>query len=115
MNRAGGRRALAEALIVAKNEGSVLDNRRATGSAELNAAEGRDCRPIEEIAGVKNTVAIKHVGGAVQLVCAGFGNGVNDCAGSSAVLRGVIAGQNGKFLNTVHTEIDAGSATWCGI
>jgi hypothetical protein len=90
VNRARRGRVLANAFVVAKDERLILDDGGAAGSTELNAVKSGDFWPIEEIARVKNAIAIKDVGGAVKLVCARFSNGVDDGTRGPTVSSGVI-------------------------
>src|ERR1700730_8384034 len=83
----------------------VLDNWTADSSPKLVALERRDFPGwVKIVLGVKPAVAKKLVHTAMNLVGSGASNRVDYSAGGLAVLRRVVAGQDGELLNRVHTK-----------
>ena len=83
--------ALSQALIGSEDESLVLDDGPSRRAAKLNTAERCDRRSIKETSRVEDAVSVKEEAGAVELVCARLGDGINDRARGSSVLRRVPA------------------------
>jgi hypothetical protein len=94
---------------VGKEEGTVLNDRSASGPAELIALERRlrGGGILEEIPRVEGTVPEKLINAAVERIRARSRNGVNDSTRGLAVLRRIVTGKDRKFLNGIHTETSA--------
>src|SRR6202790_2154895 len=103
---------LANPFVGSVDECFVFDDSGAARAAELHAAEGRyRAGGVKVILGIKDFVPIKGESGTVQFVGAALGDRIDDGAGSAAILGGVVAGENGEFLDSVNAEVQAGSAT----
>src|ERR1017187_7871317 len=100
----------AQALVIAEEEGAILDDGAAERSSELIAAQRGNLGRIELVAGVECAVAEELVGVAVELVAAGTRDCVDDSAGGLAVVGGGVAGDDGEFLNGVDAEVAADDA-----
>src|SRR5580658_1060470 len=88
-------------LAIDEEEGFVLANRAADGTAELVQIE-LFWRGGEEALGIERGIAEELEQGAVEIVGAGF-RGDQYCGSSAgAVFGGVIVGQNFEFLNVVN-------------
>src|SRR5258705_9248422 len=106
---------LADAFVVYEKEGPVLVDGASDGAPELNAAEGGDDWAIEEVASVKDLVAIEEVGGPVEVVGARSGDGVYNGAGGAAVLRRITTGEDRELVDGVYAQIHAGGASGGGV
>src|SRR5215472_13528777 len=67
---------------------------------------------IEIILRVELAVAQKLIQVPVNRIRSGAGNCVHDAAGGLAVFGGVVAGDDGEFLNCVDTEASAQDTSW---
>ena len=113
MNGLRTRPVLANAFVGTVNKRLIFSKRGASGSPELHAAKRRNCASgIEIVFRVKNFVSIKQESRSVEFVNAALRNRVNYRSGGATVFRRVVAGQYGKFLNPVHSKIQARRTTW---
>src|ERR1700722_17669899 len=51
----------------------------------------------------------------MKCVATGLRDGVDDAARGETIFRGVVAGENGEFLNSIHTEVLAEHAARTGV
>ena len=104
---------LPHSLVGAVDKGLVLDERPTTRGSELNAPErGDGLRGIvEKVLGIKNLIAVEEESSSVKIVCAALGYGVDDSAGGSSVLCGVVAGEKRELLDTVNAQIETRGAS----
>ena len=110
--------ALAEAFVVAKNIDFVLPDRAAARPTELIAAESRFFQTVgvlKEVRSVERAVTEEFIHAAVELVGSRARDGVNDAARGIPIFRGVVAGEDRKFLNGVPAEILAEDAPGPGV
>src|ERR1039458_10069450 len=105
---------LAQAFVVAKDEGLVLEDRSAGICAELVPPELR-LRYVPVIGGVHGAVAQEFVSGAVELVRTGLGGGVNDSARGAAVFSRITGGQHGEFSDGIQAGIGAEHVAWSAV
>src|SRR5438046_6552824 len=106
---------LPDSFVVGKEECSILQDWSADRSSKLVALEGRNTTHIEEVPGVEFAITKKLVHTAVNLICPRARNGVNHPPGGLAVLRRVVAGQDGTFLNRVNAQVPSQHAAGCSI
>ena len=107
---------VADAFVVGEIKPFALDDRTADGCAELVKEERGSGfrRRVVVIAGVKGTVAMEIVGGAVQLVGTGLEADVDDNAGLGAeVGAGLLL--RSEFLDSVERQGAGGRAGDAGI
>ena len=113
---------LADAFIGEEEECFVFEDGAADGAAELVFAQlglagrdgvggGSDVDDVEVVARVEEVVAEELEDGAVELVGAGAGDGVDDAAGFAAVFGGGVGSDDGEFLDGVDAEVFTGDAS----
>ena len=93
-----------EPLARTEEEQLVLQHRPATGEPELILVEKRHSRQ-KEAPRSKIAVPVEFPGGTVNFVRAGLGDDVHDAAGISAVLGGVVAGDEPELRDGVRVRI----------
>jgi len=100
---------LANTFVVGKEERTILDDRAADGAAKLVPLEGRlrSSGVLKEIPRVERTVPEELVHAPVKSIGPRARNGVDDSSGCFAILRRIVARENGELLNGVHAEISA--------
>src|SRR5580700_8891818 len=59
---------------------------------------------IEIVSGVQSTIPNEFVGAAVQAVCPGFRDRVDDSSRRPSILGGVIARNNREFLDGIYSQ-----------
>src|SRR4029077_2665662 len=101
-------------------ERAVFNDRPAKRATELVPFERRfrSSWIFKEIPGVQGAVPQKFINAPVKSVGSRTCYGVNDAAGSLSVLGGVVAGENGKFLDGVDAQVatqNAARSTVCVI
>src|SRR6202022_3892829 len=100
--------------VVGKKERLVLFDGPAHRASELIAPKGRFLG-IEEVAGIQAAVPQEFENASVDLVGSRLIDGCDHAAGRSAILCGVLIGQNTKLADGVDSEIDVQSAARAGI
>ena len=103
----GGGEEFADAFVVGEPEGFVFDDGATGGGAELVAAEEGAGGGVEEVAGVEGGVAVEVEEGAVEVVGAGAGDGVEDATGGAAVFGGVVVRHDGEFADGFDAQVGA--------
>src|SRR5581483_1893941 len=100
--------AAAGALIVAKEEKFVLDDRPADRSAKLIPAQ-RQVRAREAVVGIELVVAQILKQRSVKTVGAGLCGSLQQCASDRSKLRVIVAGRDLEFLQRIDIGIDYGN------
>ena len=105
-NKGGARlvKILAEAFVVAEDEGVVAADRAACGSAELIALEWRSGALVEEAWSIERVVAEKFVDGAVEIVGAGLRGDDDLPAGMLAEFGAVVVALDVEFADGIDAE-----------
>src|ERR1700722_12589411 len=79
----------------------VLDDGPADCGSELVTVEGGLAAIVEIVAGIIVAIPVKLPGVAVDLICPGLGNDVNDVAAAESILRGKGIGLDLEFLDGI--------------
>ena len=69
----------------------------------------------EEVSGIQSAVPQEPEGATMQVIGPGFIYSVDYTSRGSAVLGGVLIGQNSEFLDSVYTQIDAQAAAGAAV
>ena len=102
---------LVKAFIVAEDEAAVMDDGTTEGRAILILAEGICCtRRIKVGASVKDIIAHKFIGGAMELVATGASERIDNTARGEAVRCRIVARDDGKLLQRINTNGDTRGA-----
>ena len=102
---------LAQAFIVAEEEGLILDHWTGDAAAELVLAQlGLFAGCLEPIPAVELVVAEELVRRPVEFVGARLGNQVDDATGCAPRLRSIAGGLNRDLLNGIDRGLDADGA-----
>ena len=102
---------LAEAFVVAEDEGAVASDRAAGGGAELIALKRRSGALVEEVGSVERVVAEEFVNRAVEIIGAGLRGDDDLPAGVLAEFGAVVVALDVEFANGIDAEeLAAGSA-----
>src|SRR5437660_7828408 len=100
---------LPELFVIAEDERLVPLDRPARRAAVLVATEVRPLS-VEEVARIERAVSQELEHRAVKLVGPRLEDGGDDAAGRSAVLGGVLAGQDAEFTNGFDAEVHVQAA-----
>src|SRR5258708_77997 len=93
----------------------VFDDRSADRSTELGPLEGRNRAHIEIVQRVELAIAGKLVSAAVNLVCPRPRNRVDHASRGLAIIRLVVAGDDGKFFDRVNSQASSQHAAGCAV
>ena len=100
---------LPDAFVIGEEKRAIFIEGPADSAAKLVALEGGlwGERILKEIAGIESTVAEKFVDAPMKRIGARASDGINDATGRFAVLRGIVAGEDGELLDGVDAEVSA--------
>ena len=98
---------LPDAFKICKEESAVFHQRTTDRSAKLVPLEGRNVAYIEVVLGVEFAVPQKLIGTAMNLIRPGPRDRVDHATRCLAIVRLVVAGQDGKFLDRVDPKVSS--------
>src|SRR6266436_5595119 len=98
---------LTDSFIVCEKEGFILNDRPADASAKLIPFKRRFAkrRVLKIVARIQSAVADELIDAAVEIIGARAGNRVDHTAGSFPIFRRIVAGQDGKLLNSINAKV----------
>src|SRR6267154_1349115 len=106
---------LADSFIVSEEECVVLDDRPADSSPKLVPLEGRNLAHIEIVQRVELAVAEKLVTAAMNLIRSRTRDRVDHAAGGFSIIRLIVAGQYGEFLDCIDPQVSSQHAARCTV